>query len=461
MWKIAFRTSFLACTLLATAHCGPGEGTPGTPGGAGGTGNAGGNGGNGGTGGTGGVGGGTGGTGGGECTTDDKAIRLGKLVNPEDGSVLENAIVVIHEDRISYVGTDEKQIPCGASVVDWSAYTGLPGLIDAHVHLAYHTDGEPGTLPWDRISWLYNNNPLKLLELARGAALATLKTGVTTAIDKGGPDFLLKPLREEIMSGKTPGPRMYASMGGISSYKFPTLLTDTELTGWVEMQKLRGADLVKVWADQCSDDTLDCVPTFTADQLKLLVDTSHQHNLPIAIHAYHEDTAKLAILAGPDSIEHPEGIDMVDCGNMIDKGTIYVPTIDHNRYYKDNIEFFGYTPDMEAKFEAYIQENLAAATQAHSVGVKIAMGSDAVFTGFGQNTQELSWLVQAGMTPLEALRAATINGAESIGAQNEIGKVAVGYYADIIAVEGDPLADVNVVLDGVRKVMMGGRVTEF
>ena len=89
------------------------------------------------------------------------------------------------------------------------------------------------------------------------------------------------------------------------------------------------------------------------------------------------------------------------------------------------------------------------------------MGSDAVFTGFGQNTRELTWLVQAGMTPLEAIRAATIHGAESIGVQDEVGKVAVGYYADIIAVEGDPLEDINVVIDGVREVMMGGRVAEF
>jgi len=254
---------------------------------------------------------------------------------------------------------------------------------------------------------------------------------------------------------------MFNSIGGIYNYKYPDSLTAEELKGWVQLQVLRGADLVKVWADQCSDQTLECAPTFTFDNLKVLVDTSHQEGLPIAIHAYHEDTAKLAIMAGPDSIEHPEGLDAVDCGNMIDMGTIYVPTIDHNRYYKENLEFFGYAPELEEKFEAYIQENLASAAQAHLVGVKISMGSDAVFPGFGQNTRELAWLVQAGMTPLEALRAATIHGAESIGVQHEVGKVAVGYYADIIAVEGDPLTDINVVIDGVREVMMGGRVAEF
>ncbi|TKD01379.1 amidohydrolase family protein [Polyangium fumosum] len=431
MWKTAFQRSSFAFALLATVHCGPGKENP------------------------------PGDTGGGACTSNDKALRLGKLVNPEDGRVLDKAIVVIHEDRISYVGTDEKQIPCGASVLDWTAYTGLPGLVDAHVHFTYQTDRAPGTLPWTRAPWLMNNNPYKLLDLARGAALATLKTGVTTAIDKGGSDFILNPLRAEIRSGKTPGPRMYNSIGGISNQKYPGAIPPDALKGWVQLQVLRGADLVKVWADGCSDKTLDCVPTFTFDELKLLVDTSHQEGLPIAIHAYHEDTARLAIMAGPDSIEHPEGLDVVDCGNMIDRGTIYVPTVDHNRYYKDNLVFFGYAPEMEAKFDAYIKKNLASVTQAHLMGVKIAMGSDAVFTGFGENTQELAWFVKAGMTPLEALRAATLHGAESIGAAHEVGKVAVGYYADIIAVEGDPLADINVVLQGVRKVMMGGRVAEL
>ncbi len=457
MWKIASHTSLLAFTILATIHCGPGNGNTtgagGSGSGAGGSGSGAGS----SSSGT----GGTGGTGGSECTTDDKAIRLGKLVNPEDGTVIDKAIVVIHEDRISYVGADENQIPCGASVIDWSAYTGLPGLVDAHVHFSYQTDGEPGTLPWSRVSWLHSNNPHKLLDLARGAAVATLKTGVTTTIDKGGRDYILNNLRAEITSGKTQGPRMFNSIGGISNYKYPASVPADELKGWVQYQALRGADLLKVWADKCTDQTLECMPTFTFEELKLLVDTAHAEGLPIAIHAYHQDTAKLAIMAGPDSIEHPEGLDAVDCGNMIDMGTVYVPTIDHNRYYQDNLAFFGYAPELDAKFEAYIQENLASAAQAHKLGVKIAMGSDAVFTGFGQNTRELSWLVQAGMTPLEAIRSATIHGAESIGVQNEVGKVAVGYYADIIAVEGDPLTDINVVINGVREVMMGGRVAQF
>jgi imidazolonepropionase-like amidohydrolase len=459
MWKTAFRGSLIALTMLAAVHCGSenqattsssGGTTSGTGGAASST-----------TGSTANGSGGSGGVGGGECMSNDKAIRLGKLVNPDDGTVIEKAIVVVHDDRISYVGVDEKEIPCGATVIDWTAFTGLPGLVDAHVHLAYQTDGEPGTDPWLRVGWLFNNDPYKLLDLTRVAALATLKTGVTTVFDKGGTDFILNTLRAEITSGKTPGPRMYNSLGGVSNFKYPTPWTTSELKARVQLQVLRGADLIKVWADECSDDTLDCSPKFTFEELKVLVDTAHEEGKPIAIHAYHGDTAKLAIMAGPDSLEHAEGLDAVDFGNLNMMGTIYVPTIDHNRYYKDNLEFFLYAPDLAAKFDAYIQENLATTAQAHLAGVKLAMGSDAVFTGFGENTRELGWFIQAGMTPLEALRAATIHGAESIGVQHEVGKVAVGYYADIIAVEGDPLADVNVVINDVRKVMMGGKVAEF
>ncbi|EYF00258.1 amidohydrolase [Chondromyces apiculatus DSM 436] len=444
----------LAFPFLAAVHCGQeNEGTPGgttsttTPPPT--------------TTGTGGAGGGTGGAGGGECTTTDQAIRLGKLVDPEDGSVTDNAIVVVHEDRIAYVGTDATQIPCGATIVDWSAYTGLPGLIDAHVHFSYQTDEEPGTLPWERSRYLADNEPYTLMELARAAATATLKTGVTSAFDKGGYEFLSVALRAELASGETLGPRFFGANGGVYNFEYPGSLPLALLKSWVQQHKLRGSDLIKVWADQCSDQTLECSPTFTFDELKLVVDTAHDEGLPIAIHAYHGDTAKLAIMAAPDSIEHPEGIDAVDCGTMIDNGTIYIPTIDHNRYYSDNLDFFGYPPEKEAEFAEYIQENLASAAMAHQLGVQIAMGSDAVFTGFGQNTRELTWLVQAGMTPLEALRAATINGAQSMGLHDKIGRVAVGYYADIIAVEGDPLTDINVVINNVREVMVGGRVADF
>ncbi|MFY0533325.1 amidohydrolase family protein [Nannocystis pusilla] len=279
------------------------------------------------------------------CVSDDRAIKLGRLVNPKDGTVLENAIVVVHGDRISQVTTDEDEIPCGAQIIDWTAYTGLPGLVDAHTHFAYQTDQEPNTTAWERRNWLHQNAPLVLVEEARKAALATLKKGVTTTIDKGAGnlEYAVVTVRNEINAGKIPGPRIFHAWKGIWWYDGITL---GFIKSWIDQQVLHGADLLKIWADGCSDKTLDCVPSFTLEELTTAVDHAHSLGKRIAIHAYHADTAKLAILAGADSIEHPEGLEETDFFDMIDKDVVYVPTIAHNEYYGQNLELFGYPPEL-------------------------------------------------------------------------------------------------------------------
>ncbi len=390
----------------------------------------------------------------GGCGSGDRAVKLGRLIDPADGSVLSPAIVIVHGDRVIAIETDEAKIPCGAEVIDWSAYSGVPGLVDAHTHFVYQTDDAPGTFPWTRSWWLFQNQPEALAKLAREAAKKTVELGITTAIDKGaGPgDKIVAALRDGIAAGELVGPRIYTAGYGISG-PVPSIEV---MKGWINQNVKDGADLIKVWADKCSDDTLVCKPTFTFEQLKAAVDEGHKLGKSVAIHAYHADAAKLAIMAGPDSMEHPEGLDAVDFMDMIAMGITYVPTIDHNRYYRDNLEYFGYDPTMGAKFDEYIALNLATANQAHLAGVKIAMGSDAVFSGFGENTRELEWFIEAGMTPLQALRAATIEGAASIGVEHEVGRVAVGYFADIVAVDGDPLADISVLIHNIHGVMKSG-----
>jgi imidazolonepropionase-like amidohydrolase len=143
---------------------------------------------------------------------------------------------------------------------------------------------------------------------------------------------------------------------------------------------------------------------------------------------------------------------------MARRKTFYVPTIDHNRYYVEFREQFGYGPAVAKRLQAYLQRNLETARRAHRAGVRFAMGSDAVFTMFGQNTRELSWFVKAGMTPAEALATATTNAAALLGMERSLGAIAPGYYADLVAVEGDPLRDINVVIDHVQWVMKGGAV---
>jgi imidazolonepropionase-like amidohydrolase len=143
---------------------------------------------------------------------------------------------------------------------------------------------------------------------------------------------------------------------------------------------------------------------------------------------------------------------------MVRRGTFYVPTIDHNRYYLDNWQKIGYTNGFQEKTKAFIERNLETARKAHKAGVKFAMGSDAIYTMFGENTRELGWFVKAGMTPEQALRTATTNAAELLGKPTELGAVAPGYFADLVAVEGDPLSNIDVAIKNVRWVMKSGQV---
>jgi len=198
--------------------------------------------------------------------------------------------------------------------------------------------------------------------------------------------------------------------------------------------------------------------TFTYDEMKAACDTAHALGKRIAIHTYGPDGARDAVRAGADSVEHATDMDDATIAEMARRRTFYVPTIDHNRYYADNARLLNYSAKDVAGLKDYIARNLETARKALKAGVRFAMGSDAVYTMFGENTRELGWFVKAGMTPEQALRTATTNAAELLGKSNELGAVAPGYYADLVAVEGDPLSDINVAIDHVRWVMKGGAV---
>jgi imidazolonepropionase-like amidohydrolase len=164
------------------------------------------------------------------------------------------------------------------------------------------------------------------------------------------------------------------------------------------------------------------------------------------------------VRAGADSVEHGIDLDDETLAEMVRQGTVWVPTIDHNRYYVDAKEEYGFKPDAIPPLQAYIERNLEAARRAVKAGVKIGMGSDAVYTMFGQNTRELGWLVRAGLTPAQALAAATTTAAELLGLQDRLGRIAQGYLADIVAVDGDPLQRIDALFTGVRWVMKEGKV---
>ncbi len=197
--------------------------------------------------------------------------------------------------------------------------------------------------------------------------------------------------------------------------------------------------------------------TFTYEELKAAVDAAHILGKKVAVHSYGPGGARDATHAGADTIEHAVDMDDATLAEMVKRGTFYVPTIDHNRWYRDNLKTA--TPEDKDRLNDFINRNLETAKRAVKAGVKFAMGSDGGATALlGETTQELAWFVKAGMTPDQALATATTNGAAMLGKENELGKLAPGYLADIVAVDGDPTKDINVVIHNVQWVMKGGVV---
>jgi imidazolonepropionase-like amidohydrolase len=226
----------------------------------------------------------------------------------------------------------------------------------------------------------------------------------------------------------------------------------------VRQQIAAGADVIKMYASTGTDDDVTGFQTYSYEEIKAAVAAAHQFGKKISIHSYGPAGARDAVRAGTDSLEHATDLDDATIQEMAKRGTFYVPTIDHNRYYLDNWQKIGYANGFQEKSKAFIQRNLETARKAHKAGVKFAMGSDAIYTMFGENTRELGWFVKAGMSPEQALRTATTNAAELLGKEKELGAVAPGYFADLVAVEGDPTTDINAVLNNVKWVMKGGAV---
>ncbi|HKW64674.1 MAG TPA: amidohydrolase family protein [Candidatus Acidoferrum sp.] len=393
-----------------------------------------------------------------------KAVRFGKLWDAK-GKLWTNAIVIVEGERIKAVTTDASAIPSGAEVIDLSKYTGLPGLIDVHTHMTIYTDETPGQPMLKQLA----NPPAVEVFLARKGALRTLEAGVTTVRDLGADQYMDVAMRDLINHGEMIGPRMFVCGYGLyitnTPYK-PGLnlpaggIADgvPEVLRVVRQQIAAGADVVKMYASTGTDDDTTGFQTYNYEEIKAAVDAAHQFGKKIAIHSYGPDGARDAVRAGTDSLEHATDMDDATITEMAKRGTFYVPTIDHNRYYLDNWQKIGYANGFQEKTKAFIERNLETARKAHKAGVRFAMGSDAIYTMFGENTRELAWFVKAGMTPEQALRTSTTNAAELLGKETELGAIAPGYFADLVAVEGNPLSDINVAINNVRWVMKGGAV---
>jgi imidazolonepropionase-like amidohydrolase len=395
------------------------------------------------------------------------AIRFGRLVDAS-GQVRQDAVVVVTGERITAVGTGNGAVPSGATVIDLRRYTGLPGLIDVHTHMTYYWDQTLGTRPWAQQGTV---SDAVTVFLAQENARKTLETGVTTVRDLGSTDYNDIAMRDLINRGAMVGPRMFVAGYGLHVNGVPIRPWMNNSTpdpgtadGVAEVQRVArqqvaaGVDWIKVYGSSGSDRDTSGYQTFTFEEMKAAVDVAHQAGKRIAIHSYGAAGGRTAMLAGAESVEHAVDLDDSTLAEMVRRGTVYVPTIDHNRYYIAHRAEYGYTAADSSALDAYMKRNVATFRRALRAGVKIAMGSDAVFTGFGENTRELDRFVEGGMTPAQAIATATTTAAALLGEEKELGTIAPGYYADIVAVEGDPLTDIGALTRHVRWVMKGGRV---
>jgi imidazolonepropionase-like amidohydrolase len=400
-----------------------------------------------------------------------QAIRFGKLVDGT-GAVLTNAIVIIEGDRIKSVVTSASAVPAGIEVIDLTRYTGIPGLIDTHIHLTGTVGGVAG--PNNSVARVPNQvllrSPFIDMFLSQEAAQRVLETGVTTVRNLGSFGFADIAMRDLINMGAMVGPRMFVSGPALrTSSALGVAVPEATADGPLEVTRVvrrliaAGVDQIKVFGSTGAGPAPNLLMSvwggsyaaFTYDELKAAVDVAHSLGKQVAVHSYGPAGARDAVRAGANSIEH--GLDMDDStiAEMARRGTFYVPTIYNSVYTGEQAR-----PQDKEWISDFLNRTLATARRAHHAGVRFAMASDALAPNWmiGHNTRELALFVQIGMTPEQALATATTNAAVLLGREKELGMIAPGYFADLVAVEGDPLRDIDVVINNVRWVMKGGAV---
>jgi imidazolonepropionase-like amidohydrolase len=376
-------------------------------------------------------------------------VRFGRLW---DGTrVITDATVTIEGDRLVRVESGGA-VPAGVEAIDLRRFTGIPGLIDLHTHMTYFWDRKPGTRPLGQ-----RRRPAVTVFLAQENARRTLESGVTTIRDLNASGDADIAMRDLIAMGKMIGPRMFVSGQGLGAR--PDAASDPAAMRRLAEERIKaGADWVKVFGSRGGFENVDGTQTVSFEEMQAVVEAAHVLGRKVAIHSYGPSGVRDAVRAGADSVEHGADIDAETFTEMAKRGTVWVPTIDHNRYYIDARDEYGFAPGSEDALKSYIERNLESARRAVKAGVRLAMGSDAVYSMFGQNTRELGWFVKAGMTPEQALVAATQTGAELLGLQDRLGRVAPVFVADLVAVDGDPLQRIETLFTGMRWVMKDGVV---
>ncbi len=372
-----------------------------------------------------------------------------KVLDPADGVVREGLQVVIADQRIVEVASAPKVDESQVVRMDLTGLTLLPGLIDLHSHLLLHPYNEA---PWeDQV--LRESLELRTVR-AVAAARATLEAGFTTLRDLGteGAGFADVALRDAIAKGIVPGPRVFATTRAIVATgcygpsgfdpRWEVPKGAQEATGVdgvrraVREQIAAGADWIKVYADYRRRNGQPPTPTFSQDELNAIVDEATSAGLPVAAHAFTDEAIRRAVLAGVATIEHGFNASDEVLGLMRERGVVLCPTLTAP---ESVARYGGWKPGMPD--DPRIKEAKEMFARALRSGVTLACGSDVGVFAHGENTRELELMVAYGMSPLEALRAATTTAAKVLRREKDLGRVAQGYVADLIAVRGDTLAD--------------------
>jgi imidazolonepropionase-like amidohydrolase len=398
------------------------------------------------------------------------AVKAGRILDVRTGNYLTDQTIWIEGDRIKAVGKTseiQRQLPASTKVIDLSNATVLPGLIDCHVHLTMspYLAGPAGL----RISY-----PREALIGARNARV-TLEAGFTTVRNVAAHGYSDIALRDAINAGDVPGPRMLASgpalsiTGGHADENYLAPQFDFSEEGVADgvdavIHKVRenikyGADLIKVMATGgvLSQGDNPALAQYSLEEMKAIVDTAHGLGRKVAAHAHGALGIKNAVLAGVDSVEHGSYINDEDIQLMKERGTYLVPTVYLQDWLTENMRSLGLTENMIEKARTVLPIAQKNESHAFKSGVKIAFGTDAAVYPHGLNAHEFGKMVDMGLPPLQSIQAATVNAADLIGWSDRVGTIEPGKFADLVAVDGDPLANVHV-LENVRFVMKGGEI---
>lgn len=397
-------------------------------------------------------------------------VQVGRLLaDPASGQVLRDKTLVIRgnqvvEIRDGFVGDGK--------VVDLRSAFVLPGLIDSHVHLTHQQS------PTARLDNVTESTATQAMIGARYAR-RTLNAGFTTVADLGASNEAIFALRDAVRRGDVPGPRIIAAgsavsihggHGDVNGYREDVMhvLSPESVCSGVEdcmravrMQVRSGADIIKITATGgvLSNTAAGLAQQFSEDELAAIVASAHRMGRQVTAHAHGVDGINAFLKAGGDSIEHGTYLDNESMRLFKSHNAWLVPTLMAGDYVArvasspDNF----FTPAQTAKALEIGPKMVDMARRAHDGGVRIAFGTDSGVSAHGDNAQEFALLVRAGLTPLEAIQAATVGAAEHLMISNEAGRLAAGMPADLIAVSGDPLSDVTE-LERVRFVMKNGQV---